>query len=179
MTDEKIMNRVSQGNLDDAKILYDRYHVKIYNFFLRLTFNRETSRDLTQNVFYRLLKYRSTWKIDRLFIPWIFSIARNEFIDYMKKEGRYMNNSMNLEEINESSSAMIENPQKSEQVKILQNALSMISPEHRQVLLLSRYMKLRNKEIALIMNSNENAVKQLVFRAMHKLREVYFKLEGI
>jgi len=178
MTDEKIMNRVSQGKLDDAKILYDRYHVKIYNFFLRLTFNRETSLDLTHNVFYRLLKYRDTWKKDQVFIPWIFRIARNEFNGYMKREGRFMNNSTDLDEINDSAAIMIGNPEKSEQVKILQSALSMITPEHRQVLLLSRYMKLRNKEIALIINSNENAVKQMIFRAMQKLREVYFKLEG-
>lgn len=178
MTDEKIMNRVSQGKLDDAKILYDRYHVKIYNFFLRLTFNRETSHDLTQNVFYRLLRYRGTWKKDHVFIPWIFRIARNEFNDFMKREGRFLNNSMDLEEINEDSAAIIDNPKSSEQVVILQNALSIISPEHRQVLLLSKYMKLRNKEIAIIVNSNENAVKQLIFRAMQKLRKVYFKLEG-
>jgi RNA polymerase sigma factor (sigma-70 family) len=178
MTDEKIMNRVSQGKLDDAKILYDRYHIKIYNFFLRLTFNRETSLDLTQNVFYRLLKYRNTWKKDQVFIPWIFRIARNEFNDYLKREGRFINNSLDLEAINNSSAVMIGDPEKSEQVKILQSALSMISPGHRQVLLLSRYMKLRNKEIAMIINSNENAVKQMIFRAMQELREVYFRLEG-
>jgi len=171
------MTRVSQGKLDDAKILYNRYHIKIYNFFLRLTFNRDISLDLTQNVFYRLLKYRATWKKDQVFIPWIFRIARNEFNDYMKREGKFLNNSIELDEINDTASAMTGNLENSEQVIILQNALSMISPEHRQVLLLSRYMKLKNKDIAYIINSNENAVKQLVFRAIQKLREVYFKLE--
>jgi RNA polymerase sigma factor (sigma-70 family) len=177
MTDEKIMHRVSQGKLDDVKILFDRYHIRIYNFFLRLTFCQEISLDLTQNVFYRLIKYRETWKKDHLFIPWIFRIARNEFNDYMKKEGRFRSNSMELEEINEITEGMINDSEKSDQVKNLQCALSMLSPEHRQILLLSRYMKLSNREIAEIINSNENAVKQKVFRAMQKLREVYFKVD--
>ncbi len=72
---------------------------------------------------------------------------------------------------------MIIDPAKSDQVKNLQNALAKISPEHRKILLLSKYMKLKNKEIAVILESNENAVKGMIFRAMCKLREVYFKLD--
>jgi RNA polymerase sigma factor (sigma-70 family) len=177
MTDERIMTWISQGKLDETKILYGRYHVKIYNFFLRLTFNREVSLDLMQNVFYRLIKYRKSWKKNHAFIPWIFRICRNEFNDYMKKEGRFINNSLDLEEINLSSAGLIIDPAKSDQVVNLHNALARISPEHRKVLLLSKYMKLKNKEIAEIIESNENAVKGMIFRAMCKLREVYFKID--
>lgn len=179
MTDERIMTGISQGRLDGANILYSRYHVKIYNYFLRLTFNREVSLDLMQNVFYRLIKYRKSWKKNHAFAPWIFKISRNEYNDYMKKEGRFINNSVDLEEINMSSAGMIIDPAKSDQVINLHNALARISPEHRRVLLLSKYMKLNNKEIADILDSNENAIKGMIFRAMCKLREVYFKIEKI
>jgi len=172
------MNRISQGKLDDAKILYNRYHIRIYNFFLRLTFSHEISLDLTQDVFYRLIRYRRTWKKDHHFIPWIFRIARNEFNDYIKSRGKFMNNSIDLEEINEQTAIIIDDPEKSEQIKTLHTALSMISLEHRQILLLSRFMKLSNRDIAGILCSNENAVKQMIFRAMQKLREVYFKIGG-
>jgi len=177
MTDEKIMTGISKGNPDGVKILYERYHVKIYNFFLRMTFNREVSLDLMQNVFYRLIKYRKSWKENHAFIPWIFRICKNEYNDYMKKEGRFLNNSVDLEEINESSAGIITDPARSDQVKNLHNALARISPEHRKILLLSKYMKLKNREIAVILESNENAVKGMIFRAMCKLRKVYFKLD--
>jgi len=179
MTDEKIMTDVSQGELDGAKILYSRYHIKIYNFFLRLIFNREVSLDLMQNVFYRLIKYRKSWKNDHAFVPWIFKICRNEYNDYLKKEVRYIRNAVDIEEIKESSAGIIIDPIQSEKVKNLHNALANISPEHRKILLLSKYMKLKNKEIAEILDSNENAVKGMIFRAMCKLREVYFKLDKI
>ena len=88
-----------------------------------------------------------------------------------------MSNSVDLDEINLSSAGLIIDPAKSDQVVNLHNALARISPEHRKVLLLSRYMKLKNKEIADILDTNENAVKGMIFRAMRKLREVYFKID--
>jgi RNA polymerase sigma-70 factor, ECF subfamily len=177
MTDEKIMTRVSRGKLDGSKILFNRYHTRIYNFFLRLTFNREVSLDLMQNVFYRLLKYRDTWKDDRMFKPWIFKICRNEYNDYLRKDGRFTTNSVDIEEIKEASAGLVTDTTNSERVKNLHDALAKISPEHRKVLLLSKSMKLKNKEIAEILDTNENAVKGMIFRAMTKLREAYFKLE--
>jgi RNA polymerase sigma factor (sigma-70 family) len=179
MTDEEIMAGISQGRLDDATILYDRYHVKIYNFFLRLTYNREVSRDLMQNVFYRIIKYGKSWKKNHSFAPWIFKISKNEFNDHLKKEGKFNNNAKDLEEINESAACLISDPFQSETVKNLHNSLAKISPEHRKVLLLSKYMKLKNKEIADILDSNENAVKGMIYRAMCELRKVYFKLDKI
>jgi RNA polymerase sigma factor (sigma-70 family) len=177
MTDEKIMTRISRGHLDGAKILFDRYHIRIYNFFLRLTFNREVSLDLMQNVFYRLLKYRETWKDNGRFSPWIFKICRNEYNDYLRKEGRFTTNSVDIEEIKETSARLVADPENYERIINLHDALAKISPEYRKILLLSKSMKLKNKEIAEILDSNENAVKGMIFRAMAKLREAYFNIE--
>jgi RNA polymerase sigma-70 factor (ECF subfamily) len=177
MTDEKIMTLVSRGKFDGARILFIRYNKKIYNFFLRLTFNREVSLDLMQDVFYRILKYRDTWREEGMFRPWIFRICRNEYNDYLKKEGRFQSNSMDIDEIKETSASLVTDPSNSERVKNLHDALAKISPDHRKILLLSKYMKLKNKEIAEIMDTNENAVKAMVFRAMTKLREAYFRIE--
>jgi len=176
MTDENIMTRVSRGKLDGAKILFSRYNKRIYNFFLRLTFNKEVSLDLMQNVFYRLLKYRKTWQNKSLFSPWIFRICRNEYNDYSKKEKRFQSNSVDIEEIKETSAGLVTDPEISERVKNLHDALARISPDHRKVLLLSKYMKLKNREIADIFGTNENTVKGMIFRAMSKLREAYFKI---
>jgi RNA polymerase sigma-70 factor (ECF subfamily) len=130
-----------------------------------------------QNVFYRLLKYRGTWRNDRMFKPWIFKICRNEYNDHLKKEGRFSSNSVDIEEIKEASAGLVTDPANSERIKNLYDALSKINPEHRKLILLSKSMKLKNKEIAEILDSNENAVKGMIFRAMAKLREAYFKLE--
>ena len=50
LSDEKIM-LVKEGHLSELTELFDRYQVPLYNFFLRLTLDKATSEDLTQNLF--------------------------------------------------------------------------------------------------------------------------------
>ena len=58
--DEIIMKRVKDGNLAEMSVLFERYHLRLYNFFLKLTRNRDISHDLTQNLFYRMIKYKNS-----------------------------------------------------------------------------------------------------------------------
>ena len=62
MTDEQAMYAVSQGDLDKAAILYERYKKSLLNFFLYRQHDRENARDLTQQVFLRMLRYRHTYR---------------------------------------------------------------------------------------------------------------------
>ena len=55
-TDNHLMEQVKDGNAEKLAILFERYHVMLYNFFLRLTSNRSISEDLVQDVFIRVLK---------------------------------------------------------------------------------------------------------------------------
>ena len=176
VTDEQIMNKVSRGNLEEAGILYERYRKVIYNYLLRLTFNKEISLDLTQNVFIRMIRYRGSYKSGKPFRPWLLRIARNEWNDFYNEEGQFLSNSHDLDAINQETLAAIGDDDKSYHVQQLQKAMSMINPEYRQVLLLSKYMKLKNSEIAELYNSNENAIKGKVFRAMQQLSKVFKKL---
>lgn len=80
-SDEEIMIKVKNNQLALMKPLFDRYHVKLYNFFLRLTYNEDVSKDLVQNVFYRIIKYRKTYNPEYKFKSWIYQLARNNFAD--------------------------------------------------------------------------------------------------
>lgn len=55
LSDEALMSKVKEGNLDDLGTLYERYKVKLYNYFYRLVNDKDQSRDLTQNVFLRIM----------------------------------------------------------------------------------------------------------------------------
>ena len=178
MTDESLMAKVSEGHLDHAAILYERYHLRIYNFFLKLTFNKEISQDLMQNVFLRILNHRKTFKPKYMFTSWIYKIAKNVYSDHFKKEGRFRLNFKDLKELNEEAYSLLEEKEKAEQVEILQKALAKLGEEHREVLIMTRYQKLKNKEVAAILNCKENAVKAKVHRAMKKLRNAYFEIEN-
>jgi len=179
MSDEMIMDRVRQGQLEETSLLYERYYPQLYNFYLRISFNREVSKDLTQNVFMRLLKYRHTYDPGNNFRSWIFRIARNEFSDHLKKAAREGLNYHDLEEINLELGNHIEDNEKLDEMRILQKAMCMIDTEYRSLIVMSRYHKLKYREIAEITGSNENAVKAKLFRAMNKLRDAFFSIQNI
>jgi RNA polymerase sigma-70 factor (ECF subfamily) len=176
VSDEAVMSMVRQNMLDEAGLLFKRYHLQVYNFFLRMTFNREISQDLTQNVFLRLLKYRHTYDPELNFKTWLFRITRNEYKDHLRRQTRIRSNFADLETINEELRNYTDSDQKTEDLRMLHTALTRISNEYRSLIIMSRYHKLKYSEIAVITHSRESAVKVKVFRAMQKLREEYFKL---
>ena len=178
MTDEKLMLQVRDGNLDFASQLYDRYNVLIYNSFLRLCFNREISQDLMQNVFFRVIKYRRSYKPGYIFRSWIFQVARNVFSDHLKKNSTIQSNFTDLEDLNLSVDSKIDDLEKAERIKNLQTALTLIPREHREVLILKEYQQLKNREIAEILNCSENTVKGKVHRAVVSLRRAFFTMEN-
>ena len=53
---------VKEGRLSELTELFERYHVKLYHFFLRLTLDGPLSEDLTQNLFYRIIRYRQSFE---------------------------------------------------------------------------------------------------------------------
>ena len=84
MTDEALMHQVTQNSKEGASELYDRYSKRLYNYFVKLSFDRELSNDLLQSTFLRMLKYRHSYHIGKPFESWIFQIARNVFADHLR-----------------------------------------------------------------------------------------------
>jgi RNA polymerase sigma factor (sigma-70 family) len=175
LSDEIIMNRVKNGNLAELSVLFERYHVRLFNYMLKLTFDRTVGQDLTQNLFYRIIKYRHTFKDDHSFIAWVFQLARNVHIDYCRQHKKFTDKYTSVKEHDENiiaeSGAFEE-----EEFELLDKALSLLSPEQREIIVLRRYQRLKYEEIAAIHNSSVSSVKVQVHRAIKQLRKIYFKL---
>ncbi|HET9131995.1 MAG TPA: RNA polymerase sigma factor, partial [Terriglobia bacterium] len=84
-TDIELMLAVRDGVVSTLGILFERYHERLYNFFVRHTNRRDASEDLVQDVFFRMLKYRHTYRGDAPFTVWMYQLARNASADYFKK----------------------------------------------------------------------------------------------
>jgi RNA polymerase sigma factor (sigma-70 family) len=167
---------VKEGRLSELTVLFDRYHISLYNFFLKLTLNRAVSQDLTQNLFYRVIRYRESFEPGHgSFRSWIYRIARNVHLDHCKQE---KNVPGRLSDPEETEQYLVEGPAgySEEQYQLLDEALARLSPDQREVLVLSRYQGLKYEEIARIRNSSVAAIKVQVFRAIRQLRHFYFKL---
>ena len=176
--DNHIMLKVRDGELDQLSILFERYNKTLFNFFLRLTKNRAISEDLVQEVFLRMLKYRHTYRGDGKFTNWMFHISRNAHVDFFKKQNREQQFPENEPEPPSEDSNPDESMEASQDVSLLQAALTKLSIEKREVLVLSRFHNMKYDDIAQIQNCQVGTVKARVHRAIKELRDVYFELSG-
>lgn len=167
------MKRLYKGDTKAAGILYDRYYKNVYGYFVRMTRNTEISRDLTQNVFLRIIKYSGSWKVDKTFRYWLFRIARNILTDHYRESRLFYASEDDAALViadNEESSKVLE---LKESYEILMEAMGQLSPAYREVIELNRFQGFTYKEIAKTTDSTEVAVRVKAFRAIKKLKEIY------
>ncbi len=148
MTDIQMMEDVRDGKVERLAVLFERHHVPLFNFFLRMTGISSTSEDLVQDVFCRILNYRHTYKGQSKFTTWMYQIARNTHIDYLRKKKEELPLD---EQWNASLSTDLSPDEKLERVQdavLMREALSKLPLKKREVLILSRYQDLKYKEIA-------------------------------
>jgi RNA polymerase sigma factor (sigma-70 family) len=172
------MTAVIAGDLDKLGFLYDKYKLSLYAYFYRLTCgDGHSSEDLVHTVFYRVIKYKDKYKGSGTFSGWLFTIAHNAGMDFARKEKNIRLMNSNYRYTHEDS-ILPEDPENDEKSALLFKALSMLKPDEREILILSKQDCIRYKEIARILNCRENAVKIRVFRALKKLKEIYDELEN-
>ncbi len=173
LSDQELMRIVQAGDFSPASEIYDRYSSRIYNFAYRFLKNSEAAEDATQEVFVKMLKHANQFHGDAKLSTWLFSITANWCRDYLRKAD---NKAKEAEDVLVTLPAPAEySPEltleRRENEKRIQKALSALTPEQREAILLSRYQGLSYAEIAQISGCSEGAVKTRVFRAMETLKK--------
>ncbi len=172
--DEIIMQHVKDGNLTEMSVLFERYNVRLYNYFLKLTRNKLISQDLTQNLFYRMIRYKNTYKNEYSVKSWMYQMARNLHIDYCKEEKRSGDLFLRAETYPADISDEDEGFPEDDYEK-LEKSFARLNSEQRELLILSRYQGLKYEEISQIVNQSVPAIKVAIHRAIKQLRGIYFK----
>lgn len=168
------MSGVKNGNLENMAVLFERYHVRLYNFFGHMGIEKDASSDLTQNLFYRMIKYRTSYNTDKNFKSWMYRIARNLCNDYLNE--LKIHNSMILLNETYPSDVINEEPSFTEDdYQMLDRALMQLSPDQRELIVLSRFQGLQYNEVSAITGQSIASIKTGMFRAIKKLRSIYFR----
>ena len=175
MSDEQIMTLVKKGKLDALSGLFDRYHVKLYNFFLRLTQDASLSEDLVQNVFERIIKYRQSYRGDSSFRAWMYQIARNVRADHYRLNRIKIDDAIEPSQLELTTGTHQEVMEINERNKELERAIMKLKPEYREVLWLGWFEKMSYAEVGEIMGITVSNVKIRMHRAIKQLRGHYNK----
>jgi len=84
-SDEEIIIEYLNGNKNSFTEIVNRYLKSIYNFSYRLIGNEKAAEDIAQEVFLKVWKNIKKFDLEKSFKTWIFSIAKNTCIDYLRK----------------------------------------------------------------------------------------------
>lgn len=176
MNDNQLMEEVRAGKVERLAVLFERHHLPIFNFFLRLTGNRAASEDLVQEVFVRILKYRATYRGEDRFAVWMYKISRNAHVDYLRKRRDAVPLDEQFEETPSPGPLPEEQIARDEETALISRALAKLAPNKQEILVLSRFQDLKYREIAEILDCPEGTVKGQVHRAVQELAEIYRRL---
>jgi len=176
MTDDRLMQDVRDGRVEQLAVIFERHHAAVFNFFLRMTGNRAVSEDLVQDVFARILKHRATYRGEDRFTVWMYTIARNVHFDHLRKSRDAFSLEDQFEDMPSPEPIPEDKVIRSQEADLVNRALARLSPRKQELLVLSRFQNLKYREIAELLHCPEGTVKGLIHRAIQELGDAYREL---
>ncbi len=180
LSDEQIIHRVLAGDKELFVHLLFKFQKAIFNFIFRMVSQYELATDLTQEVFMKayisLDKFNNRYR----FSTWIFSIASNLTIDYLRKKKiaaySYEKKPNGIEgnlidRIKSHSQTPIEELEISELRRKIRDSIELLSPEYREIIILRHINGFSYEDIASITGLPLGTVKNRIFRARQILKE--------
>ena len=186
MTEVELVRAAQGGDQGAFGKLVEQNQGKIYSLCYRMTGNPDDAADLTQEAFLNAWRGLSKFGGQSSFSTWLYRLASNACIDFLRREKRRSALSITLEdEDDEDRQADFPDDrwsperelERKELRQALQDGLAALSPEHREVLLLRETEGLSYQEIAQCLDLEEGTVKSRIARARLALKD-YLQKSG-
>lgn len=171
--EEYIVERAVQGDQGAFTQLYDLYFNKVYKYMYFRIRRQVESEDLTQEVFIKALKAIESYKPGKTpFAAWLFRIAHNQMIDFVRKKDKVQSTS--LEEVTTvvGSENPVADAERSMEIAELSAAIEELPPAQQEVISLRFIAELSISEVSKIAGKSEGTVKALQFNATASLRKI-------
>lgn len=181
MQDEQdIVRRAQQYDQQAFGQLYEEHFDKIYRYITLKIGNKVEAEDMTQQVFLKALRSISGYKWRNIpFSAWLFRIAHNQVVDYLRKKSKGV--TMALDESIIISSGPDNNPQKIAEhrlnVEQLTSATRQLTAAQQEVISLRFAGEMPIAQVAVTMDRSEGAVKALQHSAIVALRKILLAVE--
>ncbi len=170
--DATLVARAQQGDRAAVAEIYERHHPAIYRYIFYRVGDSPTAEDLTGTVFVRVVE-----NIDRFvyrgkpLLTWLYTIARNVVVDHHRRTGGAA--AVPLDERLVTGEGDVE---RAAELALTQQrlaaALSHLTDDQRQVILLKFIEEMSNEEVAETLGKTIGAVKSLQHRALAALQRV-------
>ncbi|MDX1951806.1 MAG: sigma-70 family RNA polymerase sigma factor [Verrucomicrobiota bacterium] len=179
-SDRSLVEKAQTGDLSAYDELVRRYQERIYATLYHMTSNHEDASDLTQEAFIKGFKAIKSFKGDSSFFTWIYRIAVNKTINFLKQRKNRLSFSLNDLDFNAENDpdlvALVseKTPRRdlnlSELQQKLNEGMQKLSEIHRLVITLHDIQGLSHDEISKIMDCNTGTVRSRLFYARQQLQ---------
>ncbi|MDD5146606.1 MAG: sigma-70 family RNA polymerase sigma factor [Candidatus Pacebacteria bacterium] len=184
LSDEQLVSKYLAGDEKSLEILVLRYFKPIYTFIFRNIGDAKAAEDITQDVFVRVWKNLKKFKKERSFKTWIFSIAKNASIDFLRKKksvplSRFENQAgenILAERLVDPAPLPDEIFEREDAANLLRLAIDQLSLKYRQVLFLRYNDHFTFREIAESLGESIDTIKSQHRRAVIALKKTLQKL---
>ena len=154
------------GAYKDGLILY-------LNGYVRNVFVAE---ELAEDTFFRLITKKPRFGGNSSFKSFLYAIGRNVAVDHIRHRSKVRQIPLDeAENVIAAVESLEQTYLREEQKLALNRALTQLPDDYRQVLWLSFFEGLSNKEIAAVMHKNERQVRNLLYRAKQSLKSILEK----
>lgn len=163
------MAAYADGDIEAFRTLYERHNKRIFGYLIAKLKDRSEADDVFQSVFAKLHVARKKYRQEIPFLPWIFTIARNDLLDHLRKKSTYMKHiTISEKEVENYADPTPDMAHFS--VAIAE--LSSLTDAQRQALELRFNEGLTFSEIAAQMQTTSDNTRQIISRAIRKLRKL-------
>lgn len=168
---KSLLKKASRGDDDAFREFVEKTKDKLFGAIYMMLKNEGLTEEIMQESYLMLWKKNRKLDIEKP-LNYLYRIALNRAIDYLRKEEPFFHDEKELDEINfvsaESPDFLIE---KEEERMKVNNVLSRLTERERTVLLMSDYLEMNSFEIAHILNVSPSTIRNQLLKAREKFRK--------
>lgn len=175
------IKQIRKGNHAVFEQIVNHYHVQVYQLCYRMLGNHHDAQELTQEAFLKAYKNIKSFKSSNKFSPWLFRIATNLCIDYLRKKkplnilDQSIKDTEDLTMLDQLKSDQ-DTPEEAlvnvEHQEMVQKYLQMLQPKYRSVIVLRYIHDLSLQEISEVLDMPLGTVKTHLHRGRDSLRKI-------
>ena len=185
--DALLVDRAKNGDANAYGTLVEKYSSFVYRTIFYDIKNHEDAEDIAQDVFIKAYGALNGFRYDSEFSTWLYRICKNAVYDYVRKANRNKTISVSDRTYDDENEKEADIPDRSgtyepekqvlsrETTRLVREAISDLSDEHREVIVLREIEGYSYAEIADMLSLEEGTVKSRLSRARIALKK---KLEG-
>ena len=167
--DHDVIRRIGAGDRMAFRSLVERYRSPLFTFILRMVRRPPVAEELVQETFVRAFRAAPRYKPTASVSTWLFHIAARLAMNEVARSHHIHEVMCDVPEIPAETRGPLEELERKELTRTIENALAQLPPQQRAAVVLARFEDMSYHEIGTVMGISDGAVDGLLQRARQTL----------